>query len=231
MTRLFLAVLALAWGGLARADQLALERAQEILNEGMETNLVVIADTSGSMRQRPAFGVWQAKIEIARSALSRFLTALPAEIHVGMIIFRGCRPEWVAKLDEVKRDDLIGRVANLQATGSTPIASSLKMAFEALKARVAKNPYGRNVILVVTDGEETCLPPSAVVEAASLATRSAVEVQSIGFDLPGEDTDLKRVSTKYYNASDAKALSEGLSSVQAELSVDGATGTAAPPGQ
>jgi Ca-activated chloride channel family protein len=199
-------------------------RAQSIMNEGLETCLVLVADTSGSMRNAPAGGTGgtggPAKIGIARDALAQFAGAVPETVQMGMITFAGCRAQWVAKLGESSRAAILDRVAALEARGSTPIVGSLTLAHEALKERRARNPYGRYVIVLVTDGEETCAAPSLLPEVSARIAESAVELHVIGFDLPSEDTPLRGIGAKYYQASDSTQLREGLSTVQGELEVD-----------
>jgi Ca-activated chloride channel family protein len=225
---LLVASIGLVCSGAAFPDQPLDQRVEAILNEGMETNLIVIADTSGSMRERPASGEEQPKIEIAKSALTQFVKALPPTVQIGLMMFHGCQPTWVSPLGGADRNTLLARVDRLRAMGSTPIATALKLAFKELKSRATKNPYGRNVILLVTDGEETCEPPAEVVTVANQITASGVEIHAIGFDLPDRDSDLKKVSTTYYYASDSKGLAAGLSTVQAELSMDGQVNTIGP---
>jgi len=197
------------------------EKLRAIMNEGLETAMVVVMDTSGSMRDRPQTGGDVSKIDIAKQALGAFLQGLPPDVQVGMMIFWGCQPRWMAELGKSSRDDVLKRVSEMQARGSTPIVSSLNAAYEALKVRREKNPYGRYIVLLITDGEETCSPPAQVGEAADRITKAGVELHSIGFDLPSADSQLKKMSTKYYLASDSKELEAGLQSVQGELAVDG----------
>jgi len=202
------------------ADQPAEDKIEAILNEGIETNLIVIADTSGSMKERPATGEEQPKIDIAKEALVRFVRTLPPAVRVGMIVFHGCRPRWVVPVGPGGREAVIAQVPALAARGSTPISGSLKLALDDFRPRLKGNPYSRNVIILVTDGEETCSPPDEVGGVASQITNAGMELHAIGFDLPDRDSELKRVSTKYYRAGDSKELEQGLATIQAELSLD-----------
>lgn len=198
------------------------EKLKAILNEGLETAMVVVADTSGSMRDQPATGGGTAKIDLARTALEAFVNKLPADLKLGMIIFWGCQPRWVAPFGSSKASQLAAQVHEMQARGSTPIHLSLEMAYEGVKELRTKNPYARVVVLLLTDGEETCSPPEKVAETAEKMAKAGIELQVIGFDLPSQDTQLKKIGTRYYLASDSKELEAGLSSVQGELAVDAA---------
>ena len=211
----------------AIAQPVPADKVRAILNEGLETCMIVVADTSGSMRDIPQTGGGVPKIDISKSALTSFLRKLPEEVQVGMMTFWGCTPRWQAELGKASREDVIARAGEMQARGSTPIHNSLELAFGALKARRDKNPYGRYIILLITDGEETCSQPGLVGETAEKITRAGIELHSIGFDLPSADSQLKKMSTKYYLASDSKELEAGLSSVQGELEVDATVDTIA----
>lgn len=192
-----------------------------ILSEGLETVMVVVADTSGSMRDRPQAGGWTSKIDISREAVAKFIANLPADIKLGMITFDGCRPRWVAELGKSTNAEIAQRAKEMEARGSTPIHLSLELAYEGVKELRAKNPYARVVVLLITDGEETCSTPYLVGETAAKLAKEKIELQVIGFDLPSQDTELKKIGVKYYLASDSKDLEAGLSSVQGELSIDG----------
>lgn len=218
--RTALVALVLACAAAARAQApVPEEKVKAILNEGLETVLVVIADTSGSMRDQPASGGGQAKIEIARGALKSFVEGLPGEVQTGLMIFWGCHVRWMAQPAPDSRPAIGREIAAMQPRGSTPIAMSLQSTLSALKAKRDKNPYGRYVILLLTDGEETCSPPAKVAETAQAILAAGIELHVIGFDLPSQDTELKKIGTRYYLASDSKSLTEGLSAVQGELEV------------
>lgn len=196
-------------------------RVEAILSEGLETVMILVADTSGSMRDRPASGGWTSKIDISREAVASFIGKLPADVRLGMITFDGCRPRWVAVLDKVSNADVAQRAKEMEARGSTPIHLSLELAYEGVKERRRLNPYARIVVLLITDGEETCSTPHLVGETAAKMAAERIELQVIGFDLPSQDTQLKKIGAKYYLASDSKDLEAGLSSVQGELQIDG----------
>lgn len=213
--------LVLATSCFAQSPAPVADKVKAILNEGLETVMVIIADTSGSMRDRPATGGWTAKIDIAKESLAAFVASLPGDLKLGMITFNGCQPRWTAALGSSTIADLGQRVKEMEARGSTPIHLSLELAYEGVKDIRAKNPYARVVVLLLTDGEETCSTPQLVGETAAKFAKERIELQVIGFDLPSQDTELKKIGVKYYLASDSKSLAEGLSSVQGELSIDG----------
>jgi Mg-chelatase subunit ChlD len=196
------------------------DKIKAILNEGLETVLVVVADTSGSMRDRPQSGGWSPKIDISREALTGFVRRLPEEVELAMITFWGCHVRWMAQPAQDSRPAIARELGAMQPRGSTPIAMSLEAALTALKAKREKNPYGRYMILLLTDGEETCSTPYLVGETATKIAKAGIELQVIGFDLPSQDTELKKIGTKYYLASDSKELEAGLQSVQGELELD-----------
>lgn len=204
----------------ALAQEVTDEKVRAILSEGLETALVVIADTSGSMRDRPASGGMQNKIDIANTVLPKFVQRLPADIPVALMYFYGCQVRWAVPFESSRRDRVVSLSGQLRAGGATPIARSLALARDALKPRREKNPYGRFVVVLLTDGEETCLPMEQLKKSAAELAQLGIELHVIGFDLPSQDTLLKTIGTKYYFASDSHGLEKGLEAVQGELEVD-----------
>lgn len=238
-----IALVALFGAGPARAQEpIPPEKIEAMLQEGMETNLVVVADTSGSMRDLPAIArrgrlrrmldrftgagevpanVNRSKIEIAREALSSFVNHLPANVNCGLIFYNGCDARWVQGLGAGTRANMVGFISSMQGAGSTPLAASLRLAFGGVAAKAAANPYARNVVLLVTDGEETCESDDALRRVAAEMAGKFVELHIIGFDLPNAGGALQEVGTRYYFAGDSRELEAGLASVEGELSVDG----------
>jgi len=125
----------------------------------------VILDASGSMLQRLD---GQRRITIARDMLTRAVTEqIPAGTPFALRVFghrepNACRTDLVVPLAPLDPAAVANTLADIQAMNlaRTPIADSLQKAADDLKAAT-----GRKLILLVTDGEETCDgDPAAVVE-------------------------------------------------------------------
>ncbi len=223
MTRLLILATALVLvTSSVRGQDTNQDRIESILNEGLDVRIVLVADTSGSMAANPKSGGRHTKMSIAKQALSEFVRQLPAQTEVGLIIFKGCQSGWAVPLGKLDRKAVTMAISDLKPRGSTPIYKSLLMGAQELVQSMEKNPYSRNVIVLVTDGEETCNSVADVQKVSDIIAIKMMELNVIGFDLPGQISYLKTIGSQYYQASDHEELRKGLASVQAELSVSGA---------
>ena len=156
--------------------------------QAQPTHVLLVLDASGSMFNRLADG--QYRITAAKDAVAGFVSRLPAapDLHVGLRVY-GARvaaldegacddSELVVPVDGFDRDRLLDAVRGTQAKGATPIATSLALALDDLQGA-----DGRAIVVLVTDGIESC---GGDVRAAVEALASAgleVDLRIIGFDL------------------------------------------------
>lgn len=201
------------------AEEIPHEKLQSVLEEGLVTRMVLIVDTSGSMNKPPRRGETKRKVTIARKALARFFEGLPEGIEVGVIVYDRCEAKWHLPLGPIDKPKLLESTSSLRAYGKTPIAASLNLAAAKLIPTMKTHPYSRNVVVLVTDGEETCVSKRDLAVSARNITDAMMELTVIGFDLPGQDSLMKKLATQYYRAEDSEQLSQGLASIQAELEV------------
>ena len=152
------------------------------------THVLLILDASGSMYLRLDDG--QYRIEAAKDALTQFVTRLPStpDLDVGLRVY-GARlvatepdacsdSELAIPVEGFDRESLWREIQSIQAKGATPIAYSLELALEDLRGL-----DGRKVVVLVTDGAESCGGNvRAAVEALS-AEALEVDVRIIGFAL------------------------------------------------
>lgn len=183
--------------------------------------VVIVLDASGSMLQR-IDGI--RRIEIAKSVLARFLQDLPPDgPEVGVRLFgtggRGaCNSSVLLPISPVDPAQASVALDTVKAVNGarTPIGASLEAAAQDLAGR-----SGRQTIILITDGEETC---GGAPRAAILALREAgldVRLNIVGLDL--SDADL--VATyrdwadlgggQYMDATDVEGLLSALSSATA----------------
>lgn len=150
-----------------------------------QTYVELILDASGSMWHQLEGGEY--RIAAAKAALTDFVSSLPAddELHVGLRVYGsrlGARDEGACLDSELlvepaglDRDTLLRGVREAQARGATPIAHSLELAAADFPAE------GRKLIVLVTDGEESC---GGDVRATLEGVRAqGIEIRIIGFDL------------------------------------------------
>jgi hypothetical protein len=122
---------------------------------GQSDALELVVDTSGSMRKRLAGGT---RIELAREVLAQLVQDhLPAGVPVALRRFppRGepCGSDLLvplAPLDRASMTDIIGRL-DAPRDARTPLAEAI-----AAAARDLADVAGRRLIVVVSDGKESC---------------------------------------------------------------------------
>ncbi len=141
---------------LARSDLRAAVR------HGREGNLVLFAvDASGSMAAR------QRMRAVKSAVLSLLLDAYQRRDKVGMISFRaGAAQLLLPPTSSVEAG--ARRLAELPSGGRTPLAAGLIRSAEVLAAERLRDPGRRPLLVVVTDGRDTCGEPGAVLRAAAL---------------------------------------------------------------
>ncbi|MDT8351012.1 vWA domain-containing protein [Roseomonas mucosa] len=161
------------------------------------TRVVIAVDASGSMAGRAGGEV---KMEAARRAARRFLETLSPGVEVGLVVFghRGsprdagratscAAAEPVVPLSPAGRAAALSAVDGLRPVGWTPLAAAMRAA--AAQFRPAEVP-GEQLLLVISDGIETCggNPAAVAREISEGPTRAAVDI--IGFDIPGRDREV-----------------------------------------
>ncbi|MBE2184942.1 MAG: VWA domain-containing protein, partial [Anaerolineae bacterium] len=187
--------------------------------ETPQTNVTIILDASGSMQA--LFSDGSTRIEIAKDAVIELATSLPAEDNAGLWVYGHRLPqddpeascldiEQVIPLSPVNPAQFEQVVTPLNAIGYTPIARSLE------NAVTGTPPNAHNVIVLMSDGEESCGGDPCAVAAELLAQGFEVIINTIGV-APDANTRAQlqciaqATGGAYYEANDAGALSEALS--------------------
>ncbi|HUK72663.1 MAG TPA: VWA domain-containing protein [Streptosporangiaceae bacterium] len=147
---------------LRRPLRLARSDLREAVRHGREGNLVLFAvDASGSMAAR------QRMRAVKGAVLSLLLDAYQRRDKVGMISFRaGAAQLLLPPTSSVEAG--ARRLAELPSGGRTPLAAGLIRSAEVLAAERLRDPGRRPLLVVVTDGRDTCGEPGAVLRAAAL---------------------------------------------------------------
>jgi Mg-chelatase subunit ChlD len=176
----------------------------------------VVLDASGSMLQRID---GETRISIARTAVTQLTdSVLPDGIRFTLRVFghreaESCRTDLEIPIGPLDRDAARRTISGVNAMNlaRTPIARSLELAAEDLAAH-----DGHHVIILVTDGEETCDgDPAAAIE--ELRARGLdVRVNIIGFAI--DELMLRETFAswarlgqgRYFDASDADELHRAL---------------------
>lgn len=183
--------------------------ASDVVDERLALNYEIVFDTSGSMGQSD-------KIGSGKRALKRFLSLVPAEAQVGLIVFtNNGKPRRVFPLGPLDRQRIGASVDPLEASGNTPIKDSVLLASASLLGQREKQQgYGAYTIVVVTDGEET-VDPQGIHASIREVLSQGIAIEVIGFDVP-ESYSLRNSVTKYRAANDEAELSAALAGVLGE---------------
>lgn len=184
-------------------------------------NVVIVLDGSGSMQQAMR-ETRVAKMDAAKTALKAVLATLPADTHVGLLVFTNGRPGWVFPLGPRRDADLSRAIDAVQAGGGTPLGTSMKLAADRLlEAREAQYGYGSYRLLLVTDGQAT--DGTLTTDYAPLILARGIVMDVIGVDM-AQDHILATRANSYRRANDAEALRRAIQEIFAEVGRTGAGG-------
>lgn len=179
------------------------------------THVVLVLDASGSMFNELPDG--RLRITAAKEALTSFVSRLPeaADLNVGLRVYGSrtmaldqdaCEDSFLAvPVAGVDRGLLLSTVQGTEPSGATPIAFSLERAAEDLRGA-----SGRKVILLVTDGEESCGGDVRAVAERLAAQGFEVDLHIVGFALtPEAARSFEGVGT-FHSANSAAELAAAL---------------------
>jgi hypothetical protein len=194
--------------------------------------VAVVLDASGSMLQRID---GERRIDIAKAAMTELVTkVLPDTVDFTLRVFGhkeadSCRTDLEIPVGPLARSAAAAKIATVQAMNlaKTPIAESLRLVAADLAGR-----SGQQLIILVTDGEETCDgDPAAVIrQLAARGTDVRVNIVGLAIDeLMLQETfeEWARLGHgQYFDAHDAAELGRVLkASVEVSYAVLDAAGT------
>ncbi|MEM6431161.1 MAG: VWA domain-containing protein, partial [Deinococcota bacterium] len=186
-----------------------------------QTYVELILDASGSMWNTLADGRY--RIVAAKDVLTQFVGSLPDDnLNVGLRIYGS----QMSALDDGACDDtqlfvplagldksaLTQAVQDANAQGATPIAKSLLAAADDFPAQAEKR-----LIVLVTDGEESCDGDLQAVAADLQARGLDIDIRIIGFDLTAEAAASFAGVGTFENAENAQQLASALESAVEEV--------------
>jgi Mg-chelatase subunit ChlD len=185
---------------------------------GGEALLEVVLDVSNSMWGQVDGRV---KMELAREALGGALTGLPDQVVVGLRAYghrvsfenreAGCQDtERLVTPAPGSRDAVLRSARELQPTGQTPMARSL----EAAAGDVASYP-GNAVLLLISDGVESCDGDPVAVAERLRASGAPVVIHTVGLGVDQEAADQLAALAdagggSYFDAPTAEDLMSGV---------------------
>lgn len=151
---------------------------------------VIILDASGSMIRETSPGV--TRMDVAKQATIATLEALPQSAEVGLLVFgtstgnsdaeraSGCQDvKTLSSLQPMNLDSLRASVNGVIQSGFTPIGPALGIAMSMLPPGQPGN------IVLISDGVDTCAPPTSCEVAADLHRENplvSINVVAFGVD-------------------------------------------------
>ncbi len=197
-----------------------------------EGTVAVVLDASGSMLQRLG---GERRIDLAKSALTEMVSSvLPESVDFTLRVFGhkeadSCRTDLEIPVSALNRQTAVAKIAGIEAMNlaKTPIGETLRLAGADLARR-----DGPKLIILLTDGEETCDGDPAAVISALVASNIDVRVNIVGFaidELMLQETFQQWATLgrgKYFNAKDGAELAASLrTSIDVPYSVLAADGS------
>ena len=186
-----------------------------------DDTIVIVLDTSGSMRQRMSGS--KSRMQIAQDALIQVLSKVPESTNVGIVSFQG----WIYETGPVDRKKLSDAIRSTVPGGSTPLYASLRgAATELLKKREAQGNVGYYKLLVVTDGEagdatlnlDSHYPDGGLkLGVLQEIIQRGIVVDTIGLDMPGNHSLSKLINGAYMSGDNPRSLTEAVSKAVAEI--------------
>jgi Ca-activated chloride channel family protein len=148
---------------------------------------MIVFDASGSMSGNQVLGIpnSRARIDEVRAALAEVLPTAAANRRIGLITYGpGPYNQCNVKLEFAPKPDaansILRTVNRLVPAGKTPLTSSVEQAAEVLNYRSKPG-----VIVVVTDGEETCGRSPCALGKQLRLTADQLTVHVIAFRYEG----------------------------------------------
>ena len=178
-------------------------------------NYYMVLDGSGSMKERGCSGR-DTKIQAARKAIAEFARSLPQDANFGLAVFTNNVTQELIPLGRENRNRVGAVLGQIDAVGSTPLRSSINLAYRKLTEQGERQlGYGEYHLVVVTDGlASEGEDPNSVVNG--ILAESPVNLHTIGFCI-GTSHVLNQPRRSYYRAADnPEELSKGLEEVIAE---------------
>ncbi|MER7606347.1 VWA domain-containing protein [Nocardioides sp. NPDC127503] len=192
--------------------------AAEEQNQGTYGRMILVLDSSGSMKEPAGGGT--TKIQAAKQALGTVIDDLPESADVGMRVFGAkvfgrkqkgaCEDtQLVVEPGTGNRDDLRSAVSGYKPYGETPIPVALERAAEDIGSE------GKRSIVLVSDGESTCGDPCPAAQA--IADQGIdLQIDVVGLSVSGKARrQLECIAEKgngtYYDADDAEGIGESIS--------------------
>ena len=180
---------------------------QEEYNAQAGVAVSIVFDDSGSMNDNN-------KLTMAKQAFRTWIEHARDDYRFGL---RAINAGELVRLQRNDRAQLLAAVQTLRASGTTPLADAIaRSANEIRRRRAAGALYERQVVVVLTDGEDNSkrgIP--GVQQEMNTLRQEGVEVIAFGYQ--GEGEYMKDCATHFFSPENGQDISKGLNAIAAEV--------------
>ncbi len=196
-----------------------------VAGSALSPRVELILDASGSMKENNRRIDGKLKIDVAKEVLVDIVRRLPAGMEVALRVYghrvregqRGaCQDSELMVPFGTDRQQILQRIAGIQALGTTPIAYSLQQAATDFSADSRER-----MMVLVTDGKEECGGDPVQAMQRLIAAGAKPRVSIVGFALADEQTkeEMRKASALtgggFFDAQDRGGLDKALSEAMA----------------
>lgn len=205
-----LAVPATGWSQGTSADaawnsRMAALQEEQDAQSGVAVSIVF--DDSGSMNDNH-------KLVMAKRAFQVWIEHAPESYRFGLTALNAGK---LVPLQRNDRPQILKAVNGLEAKGGTPLADTVAQTAAEIRQRRAKGAlYERQVVVILTDGEDTTRRGIKGVQEEIRKLR-ADRVEVIAFGYQGEGDYMKGSATHFYSPENEADISKGLNAIGSEI--------------
>ena len=167
----------------------------------------IVFDDSGSMNDHH-------KLSMAKQAFRTWIEHAPDSYRFGLVAINAGE---LVSLQRNDRAQILAAVDHLTAAGGTPLARTIAGAGAAIRQRRAAGAvYERQVVVILTDGEDTTRRGIQGVQEEIRRLR-ADGVEVIAFGYQGEGDYMRGSATHFYSPENEQDISRGLNAIGSEI--------------
>ncbi len=167
----------------------------------------IVFDDSGSMNDNR-------KLPMAKEAFHTWLERAPDNDRFGLTAINAGP---LVKLARNDKRQVLAAVDRLRAGGGTPLADTIAAVGKIIRQRRASGtPYERQVMVILTDGEDTSDRGIAGVQQEIRRLR-ADGVEVIAFGYQGEGDYMKGSATHFFSPENGEDIAKGLNVIGSEI--------------